>query len=144
MFFNKKLFLIVPVVLFALACHKSNNLPNEQPGCEIPELECEHTEAAIGISAISGPTTATLGQPLVLTIMATGRNGCAVSAKAAGTPSTTSIALSATICYTGGMCTQALVELATTYTFTPTNAGSYTFHATDYEGNPIQHTVNVQ
>ena len=144
MFFNKKYLVIVPLVLFALACNKDKPTSPEPPGVCWPVDPCENIALALGISEISGPSNISLGQAIVLNVMSTGINGCAVSAEITGTPSTTGILLSSSVVYVGCVCTQALTEIASTYTFTPTNAGTYTFHSIDLEGNPIQHTVTVQ
>lgn len=139
-----KIFLVVPVFMLALACNKVNNDPG--PNCGQPEPDsttCASWAPASGLVSISGPATGTVGQTIHLNVVVTGNNGCAQQASVSALPLGNTMALTANVFYRGCICTQALVDLNSTYSFTPAQAGTYTFQGTTYEGAPVTHTVIV-
>lgn len=150
MLFQNKIWLIIPVLALAVACNKTKpKIPKPEPCCDImppPEdsADCSFWHASPGLVSISGPATATLGQPVQLTVAITGTNGCADNAQIAGNTSGNNITLTGNVHYSGCICTQALIEVSNTYTFTPNQTGTYTFNGTTYEGNPVTHTIIVQ
>jgi hypothetical protein len=142
---RNKILAIVPLLILALSCTKVHNEPCDPITDPQPDsTTCSFWQDAIGISAITGPTTAYLGQTIQFSVTATGRNGCAQQAQVMALPFGNDISLSGNIFYQGCICTQALVDLNTTYTFTPSQTGIYTFHAMAYDGTPLTHTLTVQ
>lgn len=150
MLLKNKILLIVPVLALAVACNKTKpGMPKPEPCCELnppaeDSTECSFWQASPGLVSISGPATASAGQPVQLTVGITGLNGCADGAQITGNANGNDITFTGNVHYAGCICTQALTEVSNTYSFTPSQAGTYTFHGTTYEGNPVTHTIIVQ
>lgn len=143
---QNKLLLILPFVLMAWSCTKVHNT-KPGPVCEQPQPDpatCSFWQPAIGVSAISGPATATVGQSVLLAVTTTARNGCAAQASVSSLPFGNDISLTGNIFYSGCICTEALMDMSTTYYFTPTQTGIYTFHGETYDGAPVVYTLTVQ
>jgi hypothetical protein len=120
-------------------------VPPPNPICGQPEPDsCSYWNNAPGLVSISGPATATTGQRVQFTVMVTGTNGCATTATVSGIATGNNITLSGNVHYIGCMCTQALVDISTTYSFTPTQPGVYQLQGQTYEGTPVTHTLTVQ
>lgn len=141
---QNKIFLIIPVLILAISCSKTNNnVPPPGPICEQPD-SCSYWNDALGLVSISGPATATVGQPVQFTVIVTGNNGCANTATVSGTASGNNITLTGNVHYSGCICTQALTDVSSTYSFTPTQPGVYLLQGETYEGAPVTHTLTVQ
>ncbi len=142
---KNKFLAIIPLLILALSCTKVKNTNCDPVVDPQPDsATCSHWEEAIGISSITGPTTANLGQTVQLTVMVTGRNGCAAISQVSALPFGNNISLTGNIFYQGCICTQALEDVNTTYTFMPSQTGVYTIHAVSYDGTPVSHTITVQ
>ncbi|MFA6057318.1 MAG: hypothetical protein WC756_03905 [Taibaiella sp.] len=140
---RNKIFLVIPMLIFAISCSKkSTQVPD--PICEQPVDSCSYWQDAAGLVSISGPATASVGQQVQFIVVVTGRNGCATSALVNGAPFGNNIALTGNVHYVGCMCTQALVDLSSTYSFTPAQPGIYLLQGETYEGAPVTHTLTVQ
>jgi hypothetical protein len=142
---RNKIFLIIPMLLFAIACTKKTT--NQRPVDEQPERDstaCNYWQGAPGLVSISGPTTAITGQQVQFTVVVTGRNGCASAAEVSGIAAGNNITLSGNVHYIGCMCTQALVDINSTYSFTPAQPGIYLLQGETYDGTPVTHTLTVQ
>lgn len=139
---RNKIFLVIPMLIFVISCSKkSTQVPDP---INEPVDSCSYWQDAPGLVSISGPATATVGQQVQFTVVVTGRNGCASSAQVNGAPFGNNIALTGNVHYTGCMCTQALVDINSTYSFTPSQPGIYLLQGETYEGAPVTHTLTVQ
>jgi hypothetical protein len=140
---RNKIFLVLPMLIFAVSCaKKSTQVPD--PICEQPVDSCSYWHDAPGLVSISGPTTAIAGQQVQFTVMVTGTSGCATSALVNGAVFGNNIALTGNVHYIGCMCTQALMDISSTYSFTPAQPGIYLLQGETYEGAPVTHTLTVQ
>jgi hypothetical protein len=141
---RNKIFLIIPVLALAISCTKaSNDVP--PPTCGQPEPDtCVYSGPAIGLVSISGPSVANVGQPVQFNVIVTGSNGCAASAEVSGAAVGNNITITGNVHYIGCMCTQALADVNSTYSFTPTQPGVYLLQGETYEGSPVTHTLTVQ
>lgn len=145
MLYRNKYLMIIPVLLLAMSCTKTEpSQPDPICGNPVDTAECSGWAPSIGLVSITGPATISLGQPITLSVKVTGTNGCAQYATLNGTVNGNSITLAGNIWYSGCICTQALTELDVPYSFTPTQTGNYTFQGTTYEGTSVTHTVSVQ
>lgn len=146
MLYRNKYLMIIPALLLAMSCTKTEpQQPEPVCGTPVDSTECSGWGPAIGLVSITGPTTVALGQSIILSVTVTGTNGCAQYATLNGTVNNNNITLTGNVWYVGCMCTQALTELnVPSYSFTPTQAGTYTFQGVTYEGAPVTHTVSVQ
>jgi hypothetical protein len=145
MLLQNKSLLIISVLALAISCNKSKHSdPAPPPSCVQPEDTCDSWAPSAGLVSISGPASASIGQTVQLTVGITGSNGCADAAQISAITTGNNIALTGNVHYHGCMCTQALTEETALYNFTATQAGTYTFHGTTYEGTPVIHTIVVQ
>jgi hypothetical protein len=140
---HNKIFLLIPILIVAISCSKkSTQVPD--PICEQPVDSCSYWHDAAGLVSISGPATATAGQPVQFTVLVTGTNGCAVAGITSGVATGNTITLSGNVHYTGCICTQVLSDVSTTYSFTPAQPGVYLLQGETYDGIPVTHTLTVQ
>jgi hypothetical protein len=147
---NKTLF-IIPVLILAISCSKtkpkapesgSGALCNPPPPTDTSNCSAWHYNA--GVASISGANTATAGQNVQLTVVMIGNNGCADSANITANTTGNNITLTGNVHYQGCICTQALIEIPYSYTFTPAQTGTYTFHGVTPDGTALTHTILVQ
>jgi len=143
---NKFLFTIA-VLAITISCNKiKRHDPAPQPPChpEQPDDTCDYWMLSQGLTAISGPATASVGQSVQLTVGVSGNSGCADGAQITGYATGNNISLTGNVHYHGCICTAVMTEETGIYHFTPTQAGVYTFQGTNYDGVPVTHTLVVQ
>lgn len=144
---RNKIFLVIPMLILAVSCTKkvTDQRPVSEPINEQPTPDsCSYWHDAIGLVSISGPATATAGQQVQFTVVVTGTNGCATTATASGVTAGNTITLSGSVHYVGCICTEALADVNSTYSFTPTQPGVYLLQGETYDGIPVTHTLTVQ
>jgi hypothetical protein len=109
-----------------------------------PDSLCIYTLYA-GTESITPPTgTVPVGQVCSVAYVATGLNGCAQTVTTNSIAAGNNIGLTPSVNYQGCICTQALVPMSATFTFTPSSAGVYTISALDGNNSIISATVQAQ
>lgn len=104
--------------------------------------DCSATHSA-AISSVTGPATVQAGQSAVLTVTLVG-GGCSVSGAVHAVTNGRNIALTGIVHDEGCVCTLELKAVPATYTFTPGQAGTYTFSYTDESRQLKTFTIVVQ
>lgn len=105
---------------------------------------CTTWQHAIGIASITGNAVSPVGQPVHLSVAATGTNGCALVAVIRGSQSGNTITLTADIKYAGCSCTAALQNVIALYSFTPTHPGVYHVQGFTWDSTLVVKTITVQ
>ncbi len=128
--FRHLLFVFITVITFT-SCRLDNN------------NECFSISPA-GISTIDGPSTATVNQPVSINMTFMVGNGCGsyYSTENFSEGDTTEVLVK--VKFQGCMCTQQVMTLQQTYTFTPTVPGPHYFKYFVSDGNYLRDTIWVQ
>jgi hypothetical protein len=95
------------------------------------------------ITKVEGPTTASVGQEVLIKVSLQGNNGCAVSGQLQETVNGSTRTIAGKVNYQGDVCTQAIVYIITNYSFKASSTGVYDLKFIKADGTFIVHTITV-
>lgn len=113
-------------------------------GCSKEELNIKSDAQPAPVYAVDAPASASVNEQVTVAIKFTVINGCGrfghLEAEKDGAVYTILVYPR----YEGEICSQALVNLTTTYTFTPTQKGTYTLRFWQEDNKYLNKTITVK
>jgi hypothetical protein len=120
----------------------------EQPGSQTQtppagnEEECLQDKPESSQATV--PATARVGQPVSFDVKFSARNGCGRFHELKDQKSGKTIDIQAIVRYKGCVCTDAMKNLSAPYTFTPSEAGTYTVRFWQHGGKYVEKQIRVE
>lgn len=111
--------------------------------CSEEELSIKSDAQPAPIYAVDAPASASVNEPVAVTIGFTVTNGCGRFGHLEAEKEGNMLTILVYPDYEGEICTQALINLTTTYTFTPTQKGTYTLRFWQEDNKYLHKTITV-